>query len=288
MLARPTIAASEDPAVAATVAVAYPIGDVILVAALVMLLVTPGGRSVSMRLLLTAITLLVVADSLYLALSLFGSGDSQIDFLWLASYLIWGAAALHPSMAPSSRPTTEVDIRFRRARLAAMTLAALIAPATLAVQRLTGSRLDVWAVIIGTVTMVLLVVARMKIGIDQIATANTQLEQLRDELAFQAAHDSLTDLPNRAQAMRPIHAGLSRAQRSGDLLALMFIDLDGFKAVNDTHGHRSGDQVLREVADRLRGELRAGDTAARLGRGSGRTRDRRDVGAHPARRRDRR
>ncbi|GAA3650929.1 hypothetical protein GCM10022237_08350 [Nocardioides ginsengisoli] len=266
VLAGPTIAESRDSPWVAAVDAAYPVGDVLLIAVLVMLMVTPGGRTTSMRLLLCAIALLIVADSLYLALSLFASGASYpIDWLWLASYLIWGAAALHPSMAASSGTHADVDLRFRRARLVAMTLAALIAPAILAIERLAGAPLDVWAVVIGAVGIVLLVVTRMKLGIDQVTSVNTQLELLRDELAFQAAHDSLTTLPNRAQAMRQIHAALSRAQRSGDLVAMLFIDLDGFKSVNDTHGHRAGDQVLREVAHRLRAALRAGDTAARLG-----------------------
>jgi diguanylate cyclase (GGDEF)-like protein len=266
VLAGPTIAESRDSPWVAAVSAAYPVGDVLLIAVLVMLMVTPGGRTTAMRLLLGAIILLIVADSLYLALSLFGSGASYpIDWLWLASYLVWGAAALHPSMAATAGPHADVDVRFRRARLVAMTAAALVAPAILAIERLVGTPLDVWAVVIGAVGIVLLVVIRMKLGIDQVTSVNTQLELLRDELAFQAAHDSLTDLPNRAQAMRQIHAALSRAQRSGDLVAMLFIDLDGFKAVNDTHGHRAGDQVLREVAHRLRRELRAGDTAARLG-----------------------
>ena len=266
VLAGPTIAESRDAPVVAAIAAAYPVGDVLLVAGLVMLMVMPDGRSRSMRLLLYAIGLLIVADSLYLALNLFASEASYpIDWLYLASYLVWGAAALHPSMSGRSNPHPDVGVGFRRARLTAMTLAALIAPAILAIERLAGAPLDVWAVVIGAVGIVLLVVARMKLGIDQVTTVNTQLELLRDELAFQAAHDSLTDLANRAQAIRLIHAALSRAQRSGELVGLLFIDLDGFKSVNDTHGHRAGDQVLREVAQRLRGQVRAGDAAARLG-----------------------
>jgi len=266
VLLRATIATSEDSVVAAAVAAAYPVGDIMLAGALVWMLTSPGGRSASLRLLLGAITLLIVGDTLYLARSLFGAGDSySIDFLWLLGYVLWGTAALHPSVAGLSRPCPDGDVQFRRGRLVAMTLATLIAPGTLAVQRVFGLRLDVLAVVIASVLMFLLVVVRMKLSIDQIASANTQLEQLREELAFQATHDSLTDLPNRARAMRLLHQALSRAQRSGGLVALLFIDLDGFKAVNDTHGHRAGDEVLRSVSERLQAQLRAGDTAARLG-----------------------
>ncbi|QGN34325.1 bifunctional diguanylate cyclase/phosphodiesterase [Microlunatus sp. Gsoil 973] len=266
VLLQPTIKSPHESALSAAVAAAYPIADLLLLAGLVLLLVTPGGRTNSMRLLLGALALLIVADSLYLGLNLFGSGQSDsVDFLWLASYLLWGAAALHPSIAPTSSPTPEVDLPLRHTRLAAMTVAVLIAPGILGVQQLTGSRIDVGAVAIGSVVILGLVMARMRVGIGQITAANSQLELLRDELAFQAAHDPLTGLPNRPEAMRLIHAALSRAQRSGDLLALLFIDLDGFKAVNDAHGHHAGDEVLREVARRVRDEIRAGDTAARLG-----------------------
>ena len=91
----------------------------------------------------------------------------------------------------------------------------------------------------------------MNLSIDQIVAANRQRERLQSDLAHQAAHDSLTGLPNRAQAMRLIRAALSRAQRSGAVIGLLFVDLDGFKRVNDTLGHAAGDELLREVAQRM-------------------------------------
>jgi len=87
----------------------------------------------------------------------------------------------------------------------------------------------------------------------------------QDDLAHQAAHDSLTQLANRARALEMIEAGLSRAQRSGGLVGLLFVDLDHFKSINDTYGHAAGDEVLRETARRMRVEVRAGDTVGRLG-----------------------
>ena len=266
LLAQPTIAASEDSALAAAVAAAYPSADILLVAGLVWLLTTSDGPLTALRLLLVAIALVIVADTLYLTSSLFGTGESfAIDFMWLMSYLLWGTAALHPSMASMSRPTPSVVAPVHRRRLVAMTLAALAAPGILAAQRLTGTRLDVWAVIIGSAVLFLLVVARLKVAVDVIAAVNVQLEQLQEQFAFQATHDELTTLPNRAYAVRLVSAALNRAQRSGGLVALLFIDLDRFKAINDRYGHRSGDEVLRTVAKRLSEQVRAGDIAARLG-----------------------
>jgi diguanylate cyclase (GGDEF)-like protein/PAS domain S-box-containing protein len=84
-------------------------------------------------------------------------------------------------------------------------------------------------------------------------------------LAFQAMHDSLTGLPNRALFLDRLGVELAHAVRSGSDLAIMFLDLDGFKVINDGMGHQAGDELLQAVALRLRGVVRAGETVARLG-----------------------
>ena len=85
------------------------------------------------------------------------------------------------------------------------------------------------------------------------------------ELAFLAYHDPLTRLPNRAQVERELELALARARRSRRQVALMFLDLDDFKAVNDELGHAVGDSFLTAVAGRLRSVLRDGDVLARQG-----------------------
>ena len=80
-----------------------------------------------------------------------------------------------------------------------------------------------------------------------------------------ANFDSLTTLPNRNLFFEHLRKGLQRARRQRRLLALFLVDLDGFKAVNDTFGHDQGDQLLRQIAERLRHCVRAADTGARLG-----------------------
>ena len=84
-------------------------------------------------------------------------------------------------------------------------------------------------------------------------------------VAYLAYHDSLTDLPNRALFLDRLQQAVLRSHRDDKGLAVMLIDLDGFKAVNDALGHHAGDVVLQEVASRLRSALRASDTVARLG-----------------------
>jgi diguanylate cyclase (GGDEF)-like protein len=84
-------------------------------------------------------------------------------------------------------------------------------------------------------------------------------------LRHQALHDELTDLPNRTFLYKRIQKAIGGAQRGDSLVALLLIDLDRFKEVNDTLGHDHGDELLVEVADRLRSALRRGDILARLG-----------------------
>lgn len=92
-------------------------------------------------------------------------------------------------------------------------------------------------------------------------------ERLASEklIHFQAYHDLLTGLPNRALFHDRLSNTISNARRENDRLSVLFLDLDGFKVVNDTLGHSVGDELLKQVANRLRSCLREGDTVARLG-----------------------
>jgi diguanylate cyclase (GGDEF)-like protein/PAS domain S-box-containing protein len=95
----------------------------------------------------------------------------------------------------------------------------------------------------------------------------TDITQHRDayqRLVHQATHDELTGLPNRAHVLREATDAL-KARRGHTLAAVMFIDLDDFKTINDTLGHHVGDRVLKVVAERLRGAVRPADTVARIG-----------------------
>jgi diguanylate cyclase (GGDEF)-like protein len=85
------------------------------------------------------------------------------------------------------------------------------------------------------------------------------------ELARRALHDPLTDLPNRDLLLDRLGIALARMERGGPGVAVMFLDLDGFKRVNDELGHEAGDRVLREVARRFGASVRPADTVARYG-----------------------
>ena len=93
----------------------------------------------------------------------------------------------------------------------------------------------------------------------------TEHKALEDELAYLAFHDSLTGLPNRALFLEHLEHALARAQRRDDSVAVLFLDLDNFKVVNDSLRHEVGDQLLVAVGQRLKGCLRSDAVAARMG-----------------------
>ena len=101
--------------------------------------------------------------------------------------------------------------------------------------------------------------------IEGIVRDTTERHRLESELRREATHDALTDLPNRTLFFDRLNQALARATRGNEDVAVMLLDVDDFKLINDTLGHRSGDELLVELARRLRGLLRAGETVARLG-----------------------
>jgi diguanylate cyclase (GGDEF)-like protein/PAS domain S-box-containing protein len=100
------------------------------------------------------------------------------------------------------------------------------------------------------------------LSINRDITGRRALEQAIRDMAF---HDPLTGLPNRKLLSDRLELALAQARRGKRAMAVLFLDLDGFKAVNDGWGHAQGDALLRDVAGRLAGALRTGDTVARIG-----------------------
>jgi len=113
---------------------------------------------------------------------------------------------------------------------------------------------------------------QMKEAFEQLSALNEKLrrevadrERAEADARHQATHDHLTGLPNRSLVMDRLEGAIVRARSDGRLFALAFIDIDGFKPVNDQYGHQAGDDLLKCIAARLREHVRGGDTVARLG-----------------------
>lgn len=93
----------------------------------------------------------------------------------------------------------------------------------------------------------------------------TDRVQQAEQLAYQAGHDQLTDLPNRALLYERLQAGIARADRYGRKLGVVYVDLNRFKPINDLYGHETGDCLLQAVAQRLNDSMRQSDTVSRIG-----------------------
>lgn len=108
-------------------------------------------------------------------------------------------------------------------------------------------------------------IAGLKASIAELERRLHTLSRREARARHLANHDTLTGLPNRTLLQDCLHQALARAKRHGRQLALLFIDLDGFKGVNDDFGHLHGDKLLQAVGGRLTNCIRAGDTPCRFG-----------------------
>jgi diguanylate cyclase (GGDEF)-like protein len=130
---------------------------------------------------------------------------------------------------------------------------------------------NLWlGVVIGLFAIGLLIVTLVTAMYDahlqsRIHSHAQRLEAANAKLQYQATHDALTDLPNRVLFMDRLGREIAHAERDGHLFAVLLLDLDRFKQINDSLGHGAGDQLLEEVARRLSGAVREVDTVARIG-----------------------
>ena len=106
--------------------------------------------------------------------------------------------------------------------------------------------------------------ARLRVGL-RMLDLESRLVEARESLRFKASHDSLTTIWNRGAIIEMLERELSRAHRDGSSVGILLADIDHFKRVNDTRGHLVGDEVLRAVTGRLKGEVRSYDSVGRYG-----------------------
>lgn len=107
--------------------------------------------------------------------------------------------------------------------------------------------------------------ASLHAAVNRLAEYIAERDDFQTQLEYEASHDHLTKLANRAAVLRHLTAAMARTSRTNTTMALLFLDIDDFKTINDAYGHHTGDAVLRTVADRLADTIREGDLAGRLG-----------------------
>lgn len=125
---------------------------------------------------------------------------------------------------------------------------------------------ELWINIIGALLIILVTVVLFTIAIKRAFRAmEDALDERTRQIEFMALHDDLTQLPNRAMFCKMVQQQIRECKRYQRIFSMLFIDLDGFKAVNDNLGHDAGDELLKQVAKRLNNSLRDSDIASRLG-----------------------
>lgn len=223
------------------------------------LLFVGGHRVVSMWLLVTSSVLALtghVLRTLGQSAGTYERGEWQDAFVAVA-YLAAGLAALHPSMRVMTQPAAPASSSERRltlGRLVILGVSLTVPPVTMLLQ---ADHVTPVVPLVASIAASILVMWRLwRLVVER--------ERVRDEMRRLAIHDSLTGLPNRVALLEALDAALARGARHRSSTALIFIDLDGFKTINDTFGHVAGDGVLIAVADRLRSAGRMGDLLARL------------------------
>jgi len=252
-------AVSDGLTLAALAEAFYPFGDVLLFATAAILVLSPGDRSAPTRYLVAALTFTFLADVSISALPNFFAGfdDSRLDGFLLLSNSLFAAALWHPAADRLTRAQTGADDRLHPARVVFLGIALLALPAL--------ADLGVSGEVASHVMLLLAMVALTVIILIRFTLVVRDQERVRRVLAHRATHDQLTGLVNRQELHRRLTAGLKEWTAGEAGPTVHFLDLNGFKLINDAYGHAAGDYVLAEIAARLRTEIRQEDTVARLG-----------------------
>lgn len=238
---------------------AYPVGDLVLVLQLAALLTGPVRRSPALRLLGVAMVSVLTADTGYQLVGVWAGlapVEPWLDLLWLASYVLWGAAALHPSMVDVTDGRRREASAFTIGRVIALGAVFAALPAVSLVVAWLGRPQPTAAIELVHAALVVLVVIRLT---EVVRTIRAQ----QGSLSHLASTDFLTGLANR-------HAFAQAVERALDAdrvvpHAVLVVGLERFAEVNESLGHRTGDEVLRSVGATLAGTAGSGALVARLG-----------------------
>ena len=250
----PTVVQSGPDPLQTTFSIAYPVGDMVLLVGLgSALLRRPGASSAhALQFLAAGLLFFVAGDLVYGYITLHSSylGGDPVDSLWMVSMALFAVAGAAQATA---EPLGEVTAEPQRSRASWAPYLAV----TVGFGLLIIDHQDLSLVIVA-VLLAALVSGRQFL-------AQRDLLRTQGRLSYQSLHDALTGLPNRVLVIDRTEQMLARARRTGKPVAVLYVDIDDFKHVNDRHGHATGDELLRVFSSRLLGVLREADTVGRLG-----------------------
>ncbi len=260
LLAAPAAAIAGRAPVESVLAGLYPLFDVVLLALGINLTFTARTWPVSLATLVAGMALMVVGDLAYSIIGLAGKTYSSplLDVPFLLAYVLLGVTALHPSVVELGRAARH-PVQAWSWRRMTLLVPAVSTPFVLLV--IVGGHSPEYRVLIGACGLAIVALLLLR----AVSAVQAQVAaQLHSE--HQAMHDPLTGLPNRRMISHEIERLLAMVPPPDTRRVwVSFLDLDGFKWVNDSWGHDTGDQLVIEVAARLRAAIPAGTMLARVG-----------------------
>lgn len=253
----PAVFSGEGTLFARVLSAAYPAFDIFLVAIITRLLLAGLWRNASLLLLGAGFSVAFISETLYALDALGGGYHSGVwyDGGWLLEFGLLGTALLHPSVRGVGEDVAATAPVRLHLRLVALAVAGLVAPTVIALELAGGTTRGLLVVTVIWAVLFLLVVTRMR-GL------MGALDSLFRQMRHRAHHDPLTGLENRTSFTERVEAALANPDPR---FAIAYLDLDGFKDINDADGHLAGDAMLVTVADRLLESVRHQDAVARIG-----------------------
>ncbi len=242
------------------VLVCYPAMSIFFVA-IAMQIVSASGkqRPMAQHLLLLALSMMLIGDVVYMFADarIASIPERAIDVPYALAYVAFGACVLHPSMRELCEPVQRSERTPTKSRLILVSIA-LGLPVLVIMSKLQTLPSDRAALV--AISLVLTAAAILRVFRSLRASARSE-----ERLTEQATHDALTALPNRFLVFERLTRMLKHRDETDEDVALLFIDVDRFKLVNDSYGHSLGDELLVAVAQRLRAETPKGSLIGRVG-----------------------
>jgi diguanylate cyclase (GGDEF)-like protein len=277
----PTIMNGASSMLDRLVGTAYPLSTLVLIFCLVLLTVrnnVPALRPVNFLLFL-AFTVITITNTIYDYQQLHGlyMTGSLLDLGWPLGYLLLGLAARAFYVLPEPGPQVVAEAKENERAAEQNTPWQILIPYAwiptlgvllLFIWRRGGHSSLVMGVVVGALVLLGLMLVRQLVAMRELHTLyvnNDALASTNMQLEIQATHDELTGLPNRSFLQRRLEQEAHIARESNIPAALLLLDLDRFKEVNDTLGHTVGDLLLQKIGQRLQNQLRPTDLIARLG-----------------------